>query len=61
MEATARMTQNAALSRSLAAESMVLLKNVGNVLPLLGSPEEPVKLWPPPPLRPPPRRPPWPP
>ncbi len=44
MEASARMMQNAALSRSLAAESMVLLKNVHNTLPLLGSPEEPVKV-----------------
>ncbi len=44
MEASARMIQNAALSRSLAAESMVLLKNVHNTLPLLGSPEEPVKV-----------------
>ena len=42
MEASARMIKNAAIARSLAAESMVLLKNVGNTLPLLGSPEEPV-------------------
>ena len=44
MELTARMLRNAALSRSLAAESMVLLRNVNNTLPLLGSPEEPVRL-----------------
>lgn len=44
MEASARMIQNAALSRSLAAESMVLLKNIRNTLPLLGSAEEPVNL-----------------
>lgn len=42
MEASARMVKNAATARQLAAESMVLLKNVGNTLPLLGSPEEPV-------------------
>ena len=42
MEITPRMLKNSALSRSLAAESMVLLKNIGNALPLLGSPEEPV-------------------
>ena len=42
MEASARMIKNAATARSLAAESMVLLKNVGNTLPLLGSSEEPV-------------------
>ena len=42
MEASARMTKNAATARALAAESMVLLKNVGNTLPLLGSSEEPV-------------------
>ena len=42
MEASARMAKNAATARQLAAESMVLLKNVGNTLPLLGSPEEPV-------------------
>ena len=42
MEASARMIKNAAIARSLAAESMVLLKNVGNTLPLLGSPEEPI-------------------
>lgn len=44
MEASARMIQNAAISRSLAAESMVLLKNIRNTLPLLGSPEEPVNV-----------------
>lgn len=38
MEASARMAKNAATARQLAAESMVLLKNVGNTLPLLGSP-----------------------
>ena len=43
MEASARMAKNAATARQLAAESMVLLKNVGNTLPLLGSPEEPVQ------------------
>lgn len=42
METSMRMIKNAALSRLLAAESMVLLKNIGNTLPLLGSPEEPV-------------------
>lgn len=42
MEASARMIKNAATARALAAESMVLLKNVGNTLPLLGSSEEPV-------------------
>ena len=42
MEASARMIKNAAAARALAAESMVLLKNVGNTLPLLGSQEEPV-------------------
>ena len=40
MEASARMAKNAATARQLAAESMVLLKNVGNTLPLLGSPED---------------------
>lgn len=44
MEASVRMIQNAAISRSLAAESMVLLKNIRNTLPLLGSPEEPVNV-----------------
>ena len=41
---SARMLRNAALSRSLAAESMVLLKNVHNTLPLLGSAEEPLPI-----------------
>ena len=44
MEASARMIQNAAISRALAAESMVLLKNINNTLPLLGSEEEPVRV-----------------
>lgn len=44
MEITARMLKNGAISRSLAAQSMVLLKNVQNTLPLLGSPEEPVNV-----------------
>ena len=44
MEITPRMLKNGALSRSLAAQSMVLLKNIGNTLPLLGSPEEPVNV-----------------
>lgn len=43
MELTPRMIRNAAQARALAAESMVLLKNVQNTLPLLGSEEEPVK------------------
>lgn len=42
MEASVRMQKNAAISRALAAESMVLLKNTYNTLPLLGSQEEPV-------------------
>ena len=44
MEQTNRMIQNGLESRALAAESMVLLRNTGNTLPLLGSPEEPVHL-----------------
>lgn len=44
MEITARMLKNGAISRSLAAQSMVLLKNVQNTLPLLGSPEEPANV-----------------
>ena len=44
MERSARMARNAAISRSLAAESMVLLKNVKNTLPLLGTEEALVRL-----------------
>lgn len=44
METSMRMLKNGALSRSLAAQSMVLLKNVQNTLPLLGSLEEPVNV-----------------
>ena len=44
MKASARMQKNAAVSRSLAAESMVLLKNTLSTLPLTGTPEAPVKL-----------------
>lgn len=44
MEASQRMAKNAQLSRSFAAQSMVLLKNIQNTLPLLGTAEEPVKL-----------------
>ena len=44
MELTPRMIKNAAEARSLAAESMVLLRNTGGALPLLGSPEEPFRL-----------------
>lgn len=44
MEASLRMTKNAAISRSLAAQSMVLLRNTQNTLPLLGTEEAPVKL-----------------
>lgn len=44
MEASLRMVKNAACSRALAAESMVLLKNIRNTLPLLGTEEEPIKL-----------------
>ena len=42
MESSPRMLKNAALSREMAAQSMVLLKNIHNTLPLLGSAEEPV-------------------
>ncbi len=42
MEMTARMLENAAVSRSAAANSMVLLKNVQNTLPLTG--DTPVKV-----------------
>ncbi len=41
MKPSARMLRNAALSRSLAARSMVLLKNTGGTLPLTGTPEAP--------------------
>ena len=44
MKASARMQKNAAVSRALAAESMVLLKNTLGTLPLTGSPDSPVKL-----------------
>lgn len=44
MEMTPRMQKNAAISRSLAAQSMVLLRNTQNTLPLLGTEEAPVKL-----------------
>ena len=44
MEASLRMVKNAACSRALAAESMVLLKNIRNTLLLLGTEEEPIKL-----------------
>lgn len=42
MEYTPRMTDNALAARSAAAGSMVLLKNVQNTLPLLGSAEQPL-------------------
>ena len=38
MKASARMQKNAAVSRALAAESMVLLKNTLGTLPLAGTP-----------------------
>lgn len=44
MERSARMVRHAQISRALAAESMVLLKNIKNTLPLLGTEEAPVKL-----------------
>ena len=44
MEVSARMARNGAVSRSLAAQSMVLLRNIHNTLPLLGTEEEPVRL-----------------
>ncbi len=42
MKASTRMVKNAAEARALAAESMVLLKNAGNALPLPGTRENPV-------------------
>ena len=44
MKPSARMLSNAAISRSLAARSMVLLKNTGGTLPLTGTPEAPEKV-----------------